>query len=132
MAWALYFISQHPYVEERICAELDAADLLATPAHPVPRDLELPDLSRLPYLSAAIKESMRLRPVAASGTSVELPRPLQVGSWMLPAGVPLWLHMFTVHNSELYWERASEFLPVGYNSKHLLVFKIILGFLIFS
>ena len=50
-----YMISQHPEVEARIVEELRSLDLLATPQQPRPRDLQHSDLSRLIYLTCAIK-----------------------------------------------------------------------------
>ena len=50
-----YLISQHPEVEARLAAELDAAGLLVTPARPQPRPLAHADLSRLVYLNCVLK-----------------------------------------------------------------------------
>jgi len=49
------FISQHPEVEARVVEELRGLGLLATPEQPQPRALEHADLSRLTYLTCAIK-----------------------------------------------------------------------------
>lgn len=64
VAWCLYAVSQHPEVEARLTAELDA--LLGRPgptATPLTYDL----LGKMPYLHAVLRESMRRFPVAASG-----------------------------------------------------------------
>ena len=50
-----YLLSQHPDVETRVVAELDALELLVTPSRPQPRELEWADLGRLTYLQAVIK-----------------------------------------------------------------------------
>ena len=52
---ARYLLSQHPEVEARVVAELDALELLVTPSRPQPRELEWADLGRLTYLQAVIK-----------------------------------------------------------------------------
>jgi cytochrome P450 len=65
VAWTLFAVSKYPEVEARITAELDSLGLLASPAQPSPRELELDDLHKLPYLDAVIKESMRLYHVGA-------------------------------------------------------------------
>eukprot|EP00884_Botryococcus_braunii_P008647 jgi/Botrbrau1/17784/Bobra.0127s0037.2 len=59
IAWTLFAIARYPEIEARIMAELDGLGLLATPIEPQPREMRLDDLSRLPYLDAVIKESMR-------------------------------------------------------------------------
>ena len=53
--WALYLLAQHPAVEARLAAELDAAELLVTAKRPQPRQLQWADLARLAYLQAVIK-----------------------------------------------------------------------------
>ncbi|KAK9819257.1 hypothetical protein WJX81_005098 [Elliptochloris bilobata] len=90
IAWTLYLISQHPEAEARVVSELDAAGLLVTGSCPHPRTLTFDDLGNLPYLSACIKESMRMYPVAASGTSREAPAPMLLGGYHIPKGTQLW------------------------------------------
>eukprot|EP00884_Botryococcus_braunii_P023100 jgi/Botrbrau1/9474/Bobra.0252s0093.1 len=68
IAWTLFAISRNPEIEARITAELDAAGLLASPIEPDPRELQLEDLYKLPYLDAVIKESMRYYLVVPTGT----------------------------------------------------------------
>lgn len=48
-AWALYEIASHPEVQAKLAAELEQAGLLWAPGRPG-RELELSDLSALPYL----------------------------------------------------------------------------------
>jgi hypothetical protein len=50
-----YILSQHPEVEQRLVAELDAAGLLVTPHRPHPRPLQMSDLAALTYLSWVCK-----------------------------------------------------------------------------
>ena len=67
---ARMLISQHPEVEAEVTAELDALGLLVTPERPQPAQPEFGDLSKLTYLSAAIK-------VHVSGASRFLAKHLQ-------------------------------------------------------
>lgn len=48
-------ITQHPEVERKVLAELDAHGLLVTPARPNPRSLEWDDLGKLTYTNNCIK-----------------------------------------------------------------------------
>lgn len=57
-AWLLYLISQHPEVEDKICAELDQLGLLVTPSRPHPCQVTYDDFSKLVYLEMAIKVSV--------------------------------------------------------------------------
>ncbi len=53
-------MSQHPEVEARLAAELDAAELLATRARPRPRPLAHADLKRLVYLQCVLKVPLQI------------------------------------------------------------------------
>jgi cytochrome P450 len=64
-SWTLYSIATSPGVQERIAEELDGVGLLSKPGCPPPRELELEDLKRLPFLTAATKEAMRMLPVVS-------------------------------------------------------------------
>jgi len=55
-------ICQHPEVEAKVAAELDALGLLATPDRPQPRCMEHADLARLTYLQCIIKVRCPVRP----------------------------------------------------------------------
>ena len=48
-------ISQHPEVEAKVLAELDALELLTTPARPQPRPMIYDDIARVAYTTCAIK-----------------------------------------------------------------------------
>ncbi len=52
-------------IQERIAEELDSLGLLATPARPNPRPVELDDIRKLKYLTACTKEAMRMYPVVS-------------------------------------------------------------------
>lgn len=52
-----FMITQHPEVEAKVLAELDALGLLVTPERPNPRLLEYDDLTKLTYTNNCIKVS---------------------------------------------------------------------------
>ena len=63
-------MSQHPAVEARLAAELDAAGLLVTRARPTPRALAHADLGRLAYLQCVLKVGRpRCTPGAHAGAA---------------------------------------------------------------
>jgi cytochrome P450 len=64
-SWTLFNIATHPEAQRRIADELDALGLLWKPGSPPPRELELDDLKKLPFLSACTKEAMRMFPVVS-------------------------------------------------------------------
>jgi fatty acid synthase len=114
MAFALFFIAQHPEVEGKICAELEAHGLLASPDTPTPRSVAFEDLSGLTYLGAAIKEAMRMKPAAASGTMRVCQKACTLGNgrYHIPAKTGLWTPWATMHNVDANWgPTAGQYLP---------------------
>ncbi|KAL4859962.1 Cytochrome P450 4V2 [Chlorella vulgaris] len=111
IAWTLYLLAQHPEAEEQLCRELDELGLLATPQCPKPRMVVQSDLNKLVYLSAVVKESMRVLPVSADGTAVQVPQDIQLGGHIVPANTPIWIHTYSTHNSSRHWEQPECFRP---------------------
>jgi hypothetical protein len=99
-SWTLFNIASVPGVQEKIAEELDSLGLLAKPGCPPPKELELDDLKRVPYLVAATKEAMRMLPVVsimgrcADGVGFggwENTKALLCGWWGHTAAVLCWL-----------------------------------------
>jgi cytochrome P450 len=63
MTHTLMYLVENPRTLKRLCEELDQATACSPPGS-VPR---YDQVRNLPYLTACINESMRLRPVAATG-----------------------------------------------------------------
>ncbi|KAK9837127.1 hypothetical protein WJX81_004899 [Elliptochloris bilobata] len=110
ISWTLYLVSQHPAVEARLAAELDAAGLLLTRARPRPRALAHADLGRLTYLQSVVKEAQRLFSVAPLVVRRAL-RDVRVGQYDVPAGTCLLLHVYAMHTTSANWSQPAEFLP---------------------
>ena len=112
--WSLYLLSQHPEVEAKLVAELDAAGLLATPARPEPRRLEWADLNKRVYLQAFIKEVLRMYPPVGIGQlrmchTHDLR--LAGGRLFIPRGTLVWVPHHAMHNARHNWEEPDAFRP---------------------
>ncbi len=79
------------------------------------RSVEAADHGDAAYLEAVIKETMRLRPVIGE-FGRELSRPINVGSWRLPAGMTLAVSVSAVHQRPLTYERPLQFDPGRFTS----------------
>jgi fatty acid synthase len=65
IAWTMGALATHPAVQSKLVSELSAAGLVGLGA----RQFEWGDVSRLPYLNAVIKESLRLFAPTPLGTT---------------------------------------------------------------
>ena len=114
-AHTLALLAAHPEAGARVTAELATAGLLATPSKPRPLLASPSDAaaSRLPYLHACIKESMRLLPVAGGGTGRLVGRGgARVGGGHVPEGTQLWVPFFVLHRLPSVWgDDAVDFRP---------------------
>ena len=112
--WALYLLSQHPDVEAKVLAELEAAELLVSPDRPDPRPIEWADLARLVYLQAFIKEVLRLYPPVGIGQmrichTHDLS--LAGGRLFVPRGTIVWVPHHAMHNAAHNWDEPEAFKP---------------------
>lgn len=113
--WALYLLSQHPDVEAKILAELDANELLVTPTRrPTPRRVEWADLAKLVYLQAFIKEVLRMYPPVGIGQirvchTQDLV--LAGGRLTVPRGALVWVPHHAMQNAAHNWDEPAVFKP---------------------
>jgi cytochrome P450 len=106
-SWILFLLAQHPWVLEKLQAEL-AAEV----AGEIP---QLEELERLPYLDAVIRESMRILP-ASSYSQRFTAAPVELGGMQLSQGtVVIFSQYMTHHRADLY-ERPDEFRPERWQS----------------
>jgi cytochrome P450 len=102
LAWALAEIAEHPEVVDRL------ADELARVTGGGPPEAE--HLPALEYLEGAIRESLRLRPVAPFVVRKTV-RPFAVGGREYPAGVVLCPCSYLVHRREELYPDPERFRP---------------------
>jgi cytochrome P450 len=102
LGWAFYLLSQHPEVEARLHAEVDAVLGGRVPAHD--------DVARLPFTRQVFEEALRLYPpVAVFSREAQaddeiLGRPIPAGSMVL---VVPWL----LHRHRALWRDPDRFDP---------------------
>lgn len=101
LAWLFYHLASNPEAAARVTAEIDAAG----------GDAITPDAAaKLPYLEAAIKESMRLTPVI-TWVGRRLERPMRIGRWDLPAGAMVLPNIYLTHRREDLWPAPLRYRP---------------------
>jgi cytochrome P450 len=102
LTWTWYLLSEHPDVEARMHAEIDAALGGRVPG--------AGDLALLPYTRMVLAESMRLYPPAwvIGRRNVE---PYTVRGVTLPARTVVLLSQYVVHRDPRWWPEPERFRP---------------------
>jgi len=101
LGWTWYLLSQHPEVEARLHAEVDAlGGALAGAA----------DISRLPYTRAVVAESMRLYPPAwVIGRTALTDYPVR--DHVIRKGSLVLVSQWVTHRDPRWWDDAGSFKP---------------------
>ena len=104
MAWLLLILANRPEIQARIQEEIDSA---------VPRDRAagVDDKPNLPYLFAAILESMRYRTVAPFGLPHKASADCEVGGFAIRKGAQVLGNIYAVHHDGRFWDEPDEFMP---------------------
>ena len=104
LSWTWFLLSQHPDVEARLLAELDA--VLGTGGR-VPAAEDIP---RLVYTRMVFSEAMRLFPPAWALERRAL-RDVELGGHRVPAGSLVFTSQFLVHRDPRWWPEPERFDP---------------------
>jgi len=97
-----YLLSQHPEVEARVHAELDAAEELSAP--------DLAATETLRYTRAVLTETLRLYPPVWLISRRTL-GPDVLGGYPIPAGVDVLLSPYFVQRHPQFWSEPEAFRP---------------------
>ena len=103
LLWWSRLLAEHPAAAQRAQKEVD--DVLAGGA-PGPEHL-----GQLPWLTATLKEAMRLYPPVAALMSRRTVAPLSLGGCTVPAGAMLRITPWVLHRDERWFPQARQFLP---------------------
>jgi cytochrome P450 len=107
--WTWYLLSQHPEVEARLHAELDA---LADEAAP-----SLAQMEQLAYAQQVVNEALRLYPPGwlLSRRTVQ---PDVLSGYEIPAGANVLLPLYLLHRHPRYWKDPDTFFPERFAPDH--------------
>jgi cytochrome P450 len=102
LSWSWYLLSQHPAVEAKLHAELDAVlgDRIPTPA----------DAPRLVYTRSILAEAMRLFPPAWI-LEREVHEEFEAGGYRFPVGTMVFLSPYLTHRDARWWPTPTRFDP---------------------
>jgi cytochrome P450 len=78
------------------------------------------DLPRLEYLDAVIKETLRIRPIMPAGGARRVQRPLEIGGYVVPAGVNLINSLYLLHRRPDLYPDPDAFKPERFIGKRVI------------
>ncbi|NML15533.1 cytochrome P450 [Azohydromonas sp. G-1-1-14] len=103
LLWWSRLLAEHPDAARRAREEVDAA---LQGREPGPEDLP-----RLPWLTATLKEAMRLYPPIPALMSRRTTREITVGGWTLPRGAVLYITPWVLQRDPRWWDAPASFRP---------------------
>jgi cytochrome P450 len=102
LCWAWYLLSQHPAVEAKLLAELEAVLGGRAPT--------VEDLPKLPYTEMILIETLRFYPPGPL-QGREAVKDFELGGYHFSAGTEFWISPLVLHRSARYYEAPDEFRP---------------------
>lgn len=100
LAYALWALGNHPDIQRRVAAEVDALGAELTPD----------DMVRLPYTIQVLNEALRLCPPGALNGRIVV-RDIAVDGYRVAAGSLVGVGIYALHRDPALWERPLEFDP---------------------
>jgi len=117
LSWTLHLLSLYPNVQERLAKGIRDTlnadeDFVRSGDSRITRNM----ISKLPYLDAVIKESMRLYPVAPFIVrrlkgDICIPTENNDGVMSLPTGSLALIWIYGLHRNPEFWDRPDDFIP---------------------
>jgi cytochrome P450 len=103
LLWWSRLMAEHPEAAQRAREEVASVVGAGTPG---------PEhLPQLPWLTATLKEAMRLYPPVAAIMARRTTAPIELGGWHIPQGAMLRMAPYVLHRDERNFANAETFLP---------------------
>uniref|UniRef100_A0A5B7C514 Cytochrome P450 CYP82D47-like n=1 Tax=Davidia involucrata TaxID=16924 RepID=A0A5B7C514_DAVIN len=111
LIWALSLLMNNRHVLKKAQEELDIHVGKQ-------RQVEESDISKLVYLQAIVKETLRLYPVAPLSGPREFTEDCTIGGYHVPKGTRLMPNLWKLHRDPRIWPEPSEFRPERFLMTH--------------
>uniref|UniRef100_A0A3Q2QM96 Cytochrome P450, family 27, subfamily A, polypeptide 1.1 n=1 Tax=Fundulus heteroclitus TaxID=8078 RepID=A0A3Q2QM96_FUNHE len=104
LTWALYQLSKNPEVQDRLYEEVSTL----VPADRIPSAAEV---TRMPFLRAVIKETLRMYPVVSINSRIINEKPISVGGYHFPKKTCFTLCHYAISHDENIFPEPFRFKP---------------------
>jgi enediyne biosynthesis protein E7 len=107
--WTWYLLSQHPGIEARLHAEIDAGPQIVAPS--------LQQMEALRYTRQVVDETLRLYPPGwvLSRRTIEAD---VLGGYPIAAGTNVLLPLYLLHRHPQFWQEPEKFSPERFAPEH--------------
>jgi len=102
--WALVILANHQDIQKKLQEEVDSVI-------PKERFPSLDDMSKLPYVEAAMLELYRLKAVVPLSLRRATLAKVQVGEYFIPAKTEILVNLRSVHMDPATWSNPEEYRP---------------------
>ncbi len=106
LAWAFYWIHYLPEVREKLMAELNS----------LPQNADSNTITKLPYLSAIVSETLRIYPTVVF-VGRQLKAPFEILGYKFEAGTSLLPSIYLTHHREDIYPEPKKFQPERFLEK---------------
>jgi cytochrome P450 len=106
--WTWYLLGEHPEIEAKLHAEIDASEEVAVPS--------LQAMEALPYSNMVVREAMRLYPPVwvISRKTIEADT---LAGFTVPPGTDVFFSPYFVHRHPDFWTDPEKFIPERFERK---------------
>jgi cytochrome P450 len=103
LTWFWYIMGKYPDLQQRVHAEIESALQNSPPG--------FADVSKLPYLTAVIKETLRVYPPAIGVFAREAKEHTQLGGYEIPKGSIVYAFSYVTHRDPRWFPDPERFDP---------------------
>jgi cytochrome P450 len=111
LAWTAYLIATHPNVQRKLHEEIDR--VLAD------KELTVEDLSRLPYTTSVVQESLRLHPPAWELFARQTLQPIRLRQFEIPVGSLVFILPIVTHRDARFFPNPLHFSPDRFSAQRI-------------
>ncbi len=121
LSWTIHLLSIYPEIQSRLAEDLRNVVLKDSKGNPGKVKITRQLISKLPFLDAVVKESMRLYPVAPfvvrriqDELCIDDPQTKEAttnSKVILPAGSVACIWIYSLHRNPRLWHRPNDFVP---------------------